>query len=214
MQVPVPVSGRRASSRPVLPTILTPSHLSSPPAQISLRTPLSLSGRPGLHKLSISNGLHGFCLLLMGSSSAPCLHRWPVQAPLSLSPQILLLRTVRSASTGCSLDPIPRPLPRFPALICSALRSRHCAFAHAVPAARNSAHPQHTARSRPTAVFPPWSLPGPPCGLQSHLLKSDFLTGHSSASHHPWELLGCWDQAASPFSPSVPRMVGVYWPTG
>lgn len=131
---------------------------------------MSLPGRPGHHKLGISNGLRGFCLLLMGSSSAPCLHRWPVQAPLSPSPQILLSRTVRSAPTGCFLDPIRGPchgseLWRVRPCGLVAVPSRTLFLLPGIPVV-----PSHTPRSWQTR------LP-PPCGLQPHLLKSGLLTG-------------------------------------
>lgn len=162
-----------------------PPHLAitSPPAQVSLRTPLSLPGRPGHHKLGISNGLRGFCLLLMGSSSAPCLHRWPVQAPLSPSPQILLSRTVRSAPTGCFLDPIRGPchgseLWRVWPCGLVAVPSRTLFLLPGIPVV-----PSHTPRSWQTrlprqGVSPSlWAAAPPPQVWPSN--------GHSSASHHP-----------------------------
>lgn len=127
--------------------------------------------------------LRGFCLLLMGSSSAPCLHRWPVQAPLSPSPQILLSRTVRSAPTGCFLDPIRGPchgseLWRVRPCGLVAVPSRTLFLLPGIPVV-----PSHTPRSWQTrlprqGVSPSlWAAAPPPQVWPSN--------GHSSASHHP-----------------------------
>lgn len=181
--------------------------------------PLSPLEVPGATNLVFPMGLVvGFVLSKRFCTQPPQMASGPVQTPSC--PQILLPRTVRSASAVCRQDPIALPWlcftpAPFQALACSVTVPLHMLFL--LPGTLFT--PSHTPCFWQTPVFaqtaPPhhWSLPQPSWQTHVHLSRTScclHVPPPRVCLPAPSALLGPRDQAVSPCPSSVPRMAGVY----